>query len=211
MNVRENFIVVHYLNFLHFIAKGSSTIMPSHRPQCHQGGASHNNLIQNSPELQLHQWFVRTPSCILLTVCSITWMWFSRQSPAAQRKIPSSEIPQPSLLSANKIPQTNSIFHTRFQPQPNDCPFVNRPFDVTYTSEMLSLLVAQGVRKVVLNEILTSRVILSTLRSLSDGDDVVILLNMLLWIVLIQHSWWMYIFLRRHMSLLPRSNWVDAK
>lgn len=77
------------------------------------------------------------------------------------------------IIPLNILQPNTSGFYPGFEPQDNEFSFIKRRFDASYNSEMLTLLDAHNIRRVVLSGVATSRVILSTMRSLVDRDYVV--------------------------------------
>lgn len=81
--------------------------------------------------------------------------------------------PLQGIVAANRLQPNTSGWYSGFEPRDNEFPFIKRRFDATYNSEMLTLLDAHNIRRVVLVGAVTSRVVLSTMRSLVDRDYVV--------------------------------------
>jgi nicotinamidase-related amidase len=77
------------------------------------------------------------------------------------------------LTSLNLLQPNTSGFYAGFEPQANEFPFIKRRYDASYNSEFFTLLDSHNVRRVVLSGVRTSGVIISTMRSLSDRDYVI--------------------------------------
>ncbi len=72
--------------------------------------------------------------------------------------------------NASQSDSAESLYYPGFAPAQNEVGFKKLRFDASFNSQMLTLLAAHNIQKVVMAGAITSGVILSTMRSLADRD-----------------------------------------